>query len=202
MAAKIRAQLTYANVMSSLAVFLVLAGGTALALSKNSVRSKHIKNGQVRSVDIQNSGVKGVDVLDNSLTGADIDESSLGQAPSAQNAVNAQHAQSADSASLATELQFFGQPIWNNSTTDDVPQLTAGSCFEQPVAADPAVPSDTVVGTVSGGNAPNPLPNGMTADFLIETGNVILRVCNVSNSTVNGFTLSWQFVVLRRILSP
>lgn len=47
----VRKRLTYANVMSSIAVFLVLAGGTAFAatqmLPKNSVGSKQIKKGAV-----------------------------------------------------------------------------------------------------------------------------------------------------------
>lgn len=44
----LRARLTYANVTATLAIFLALAGGTALAatriLPKNSVGSKQIKN--------------------------------------------------------------------------------------------------------------------------------------------------------------
>lgn len=41
----IRKRLTYANVMSSIAVFLVLGGATALAagLAKNSVGTKQLK---------------------------------------------------------------------------------------------------------------------------------------------------------------
>jgi Collagen triple helix repeat (20 copies) len=48
---RIRGNLTYANVMATIAVFLVLAGGTAFAASvvlpKNSVGSKQIKKGAV-----------------------------------------------------------------------------------------------------------------------------------------------------------
>jgi hypothetical protein len=48
---KPRSRLTYANVISSLALFLVLAGGTALAAShvlpKNSVGAKQLKQGAV-----------------------------------------------------------------------------------------------------------------------------------------------------------
>ena len=42
----VRKRLTYANVMSSIAVFLVVAGGTAFAagqLGKNSVGTKQLK---------------------------------------------------------------------------------------------------------------------------------------------------------------
>src|SRR5215212_2700302 len=46
---RIRAQLSYANVMSTIAVFIVLGGGAyaATKLPKNSVGTKQIKNGAV-----------------------------------------------------------------------------------------------------------------------------------------------------------
>jgi hypothetical protein len=68
--AGIRSRLTYANVISTLCLFLLLGGG-AYAVStapRNSVVSKSIKNDQVKSPDVK----------DNGLTGADIQESSLG----------------------------------------------------------------------------------------------------------------------------
>jgi hypothetical protein len=51
MLAKLRNHLTYANVVSTLCLFILL-GGSAFAatrLSRNSVRSVHIKNGQVKT---------------------------------------------------------------------------------------------------------------------------------------------------------
>jgi hypothetical protein len=90
MASKLKSNLSYANVMATVAVFLALAGvaGAASALlPKNSVRSKTIKNGQVKAVDLHKAAVTGsriapnavtgAAVKDDSLTGADIDESSL-----------------------------------------------------------------------------------------------------------------------------
>jgi hypothetical protein len=49
-----RRHLTYANVMATLAVFLVLGGGAyaAFHLPKNSVRSRNIVNGQVKNKDL------------------------------------------------------------------------------------------------------------------------------------------------------
>jgi hypothetical protein len=51
---RIRSHLTYANVMATLAVFLVLGGGAyaAFHLPRNSVRSKNIVNGQVKQPDL------------------------------------------------------------------------------------------------------------------------------------------------------
>src|SRR5687767_143520 len=53
MARKLLARLTYANVVSSLALFLVLTGGTAVALSgTNTVFGDDIVNGTVKSADV------------------------------------------------------------------------------------------------------------------------------------------------------
>ena len=65
---KVRNRLTYANVMATVAVFIALGGGAyAISLQKNSVKSKHIKDGQVKSAD----------VADDDLIGTDIDEDTL-----------------------------------------------------------------------------------------------------------------------------
>lgn len=55
------------NVVAYIALFLALGMGTAYALDRNSVRSKHIADGQVKSVDVRN----------NSLTGSDVNEAKL-----------------------------------------------------------------------------------------------------------------------------
>jgi hypothetical protein len=86
---------SYANVMSTLAVFLVVAGGSAFAASTitansikskavvdNSLKSKDLKDDKaVAGVDVIDSSLTGTDVADNSLTGDDVDESTLAQVP-------------------------------------------------------------------------------------------------------------------------
>ncbi len=89
----VRTRLTYANVMSSIAVFLVL-GGVAFAASqlpKNSVGTKQLKNKAVTTKKIKN----------NAVTGAKVNESTLGEVPSATNATNAVNAQTASVGSPA-----------------------------------------------------------------------------------------------------
>lgn len=62
---RVRARLSYANVMSTLAAFGVLAGGGAYAASTigpadikpNAVRSKHVKNSQVKEPDLHRNNV-------------------------------------------------------------------------------------------------------------------------------------------------
>jgi hypothetical protein len=83
-----RKRLTYANVMSSIAVFLVLGGATAIAathLGKNSVGTKQLKNSSVTTKKIKKNAVTGAKVKDGSLTGADINLPTVGTVPSAAN---------------------------------------------------------------------------------------------------------------------
>src|SRR4051794_94046 len=77
MLSRIRSRLTYANVVATLSLFLVLSGGTAVALTgSNTVFSDDIVDNQVKSADVRND----------TLTGGDVKESSLGQVPQAGNA--------------------------------------------------------------------------------------------------------------------
>jgi hypothetical protein len=78
----IREKLTYANVVSSLCLFLLLSGGAAYAashLGKNSVGPKQLKKNAVTSAKIKNGAV----------TGAKVKVATLGKVPSASFADNA-----------------------------------------------------------------------------------------------------------------
>jgi len=98
---KLRARLTYANVMATIAVFIAL-GGTSFAISKlpkNSVGKKQlkanavttakikksavtkgkIKNGAVDGVKIKDGAVDGVKIKDGAVTGAKVADGSLTQ---------------------------------------------------------------------------------------------------------------------------
>jgi hypothetical protein len=91
----LRKRLTYANVMSSIAVFLVVAGGSALAattIGKNTIGTKQLKNNAVTSAKIKNGAV----------TGAKVNVSSLGKVPSAASADTATTANTAATAATAT----------------------------------------------------------------------------------------------------
>jgi cysteine-rich repeat protein len=76
---RLRSHVTYANVMATIAVFLVLGGGSAVALNgSNTVQSDDLGPGaQVKAADVAANAVNGSKVVDNSLTGADIQDSSL-----------------------------------------------------------------------------------------------------------------------------
>lgn len=104
-------RLTYANVMSSIAVFLVLGGATALAagLAKNSVGSKQIKKNAVTTAKIKNNAVTTAKIKNGAITGAKVNTGSLGTVPNASHADTANSASSANSAGTAGNVN--GQTI-------------------------------------------------------------------------------------------
>jgi hypothetical protein len=76
---QIRKRLTYANVMSSIAVFLILGGATAFAaLGKNSVGSKQLKKNAVTAAKIKKNAVTAAKIKDRSLLSRDF---KVGQLP-------------------------------------------------------------------------------------------------------------------------
>lgn len=98
---QIRKRLTYANAMSSLAVFLVLGGGAAIAanqLAKNSVGVKQLKKNAVTTAKIKKNAVTTAKIRNRAVTGAKINLGTLGTVP------NAAHASSADSAGNANTV--------------------------------------------------------------------------------------------------
>jgi hypothetical protein len=86
--ARLRARLTYANVVATLALFVAL-GGTSFAVT------------QITSRDIKNRSIQRVDVKKNALTGGEINESKLRAVPRAKRADSALNALTATTAGSA-----------------------------------------------------------------------------------------------------
>jgi hypothetical protein len=105
---QIRKRLTYANVMSSLAVFLILGGATAFAAVKkvgpNEIKANSIKTGKivkeaVTAGKIKKNAVTETKIADNAVTtnkidndaviGTKVNESTLSEVPSAAKATTA-----------------------------------------------------------------------------------------------------------------
>lgn len=114
---QIRAHLTYANVMSTLAVFLVLAGGMAFAaseLGKNSVGTRELKPKAVKTGILAPEAAKTGKIAkkaivtnrlrNNAVTGAKVNEATLGQVPSAAQADTASSAKNAETADSAKSV--------------------------------------------------------------------------------------------------
>jgi hypothetical protein len=128
---------SYANVMSTLAVFLVVAGGSAFAASTitadsinsktvkdNSLKSKDLKDGKAVSTDdVIDASLSGTDVADNSLTGDDVDESTLAQVPDA-----AKLGGKASTSFLASSVYKAESALWPGDTLGDGTQVISKAC--------------------------------------------------------------------------
>jgi hypothetical protein len=113
MGSRIRDHLTYANVVSTLCLFVLLGGGAyaATKLGKDSVGSKQVKNGSLKSADLQDGGIEGTDVGDDALEGPQIDESSLGAVPDAAHATAADNAGQLDGIEASELGRSFGARV-------------------------------------------------------------------------------------------
>src|SRR3954451_22614627 len=88
MLARVRARLSYANVVATLALFVAL-GGTGYAAS------------QITSKEVKNRSLKGGDLKKDTVTGTEIRESKLKRVPLAQSAATADVSRSAGTATTA-----------------------------------------------------------------------------------------------------
>ena len=103
---QIRKRITYANVMSSIAVFLVLGGATAYAAKKigsneikgNSITTGKIKKEAVSASKIKKNAVTTAKIANGAVTGAKLNLGSVGTVP------NANHANTADTANNANAV--------------------------------------------------------------------------------------------------
>jgi hypothetical protein len=122
--AALRRHLTYGNVVSTLALFFVLAGGSAFAAKAlrhgvrtqrpNSVNSRKVKDNTLTGADFYDgAGVTGADLVGGSLGSADLANGSVGADQLSQNAV-------------------VGDKIADGSVDDS--KLAAGSVLNEDIA--------------------------------------------------------------------
>jgi hypothetical protein len=107
----LRARLTYANVISTVCLFLLVGGGSAYAggvLAPGSVGTQQLKSGAVTAAKVKGGALTGAQVRDHSLTGADLDLTKLGTVPSAADAERAGSAASAATAQSALHADSAG----------------------------------------------------------------------------------------------
>jgi hypothetical protein len=130
---KLRPRLTFANVVSMIALFVAL-GGTGAWATHEAIFSSDIVDGEVKAPDLANLGVtnpklssnsvrtgkvldnnlQGIDIQDNSLTGNDVNEGTLGPVPSATKANSAfstYHDPAFPGRDLPNSLFAAGNPI-------------------------------------------------------------------------------------------
>jgi hypothetical protein len=114
--------------MGALALFLVLTGGTALALTRNTVGSPQIKKNAVGSSEIKPNAVGKSEIKADTVTGSEVNEGTLGEVPSAANATNAANAANATNATNADtvggntvrEVNYSATPVSGPQTILDL----------------------------------------------------------------------------------
>jgi hypothetical protein len=141
---RIRSRLTYANVMATIAVFLVLSGGTAVALNgSNTVFSDDIVNGEVKNADIGSNAVgsgkivdgsvQGVDIFDGTVDSPDILDGAVGNHDVRKNAITSGKVQ--DGSLTGADMQdgsLTGYDVANNSLGGQ--QIAESTLGEVPLA--------------------------------------------------------------------
>jgi hypothetical protein len=124
---QLRKRLTYANVVSTLCLFLLLGGGAAFAatkLGKNSVGTKQLKARSVTGAKIKKEAVTAAQVKAGSLTGANIAGGSIGTANLADGSVNS---------AKVLDGSLTGKDVAPNSLTGT--NINASTLGEVPEAA-------------------------------------------------------------------
>jgi len=171
-------RVTYANVMSTIAVFAVLAGGGAYAASKigpgdiakNAVRAKHVKKKQVRAKHIRNGAVTKPKLANGSVNSAKVENRSL----------------------RATDYSVF------NGTEDvDLGSIPAHSCTTSILSVPGIRATDvTIVPTPSEFSGVG--PQHVTISGVSGMADSLRwRNCNVSNAAVDPPPTTFSYIVLR-----
>jgi hypothetical protein len=84
----IRSHLSFANVISLIALFAALGGSAyAAGLAKNSVGAKQIKKNAVRAAEIKRNAVRASEIRSNAVGNAELRDNSVGNAELGDNAV-------------------------------------------------------------------------------------------------------------------
>jgi hypothetical protein len=142
---QIRKRLTYANVMSSIAVFLVLGGGAAYAAKKigsNEIKGNSITTGKIKKEAVTRAKIKkaAIDpskladnavttskIADDAVTGDKVKESTLGTVPSATNATTASNLTPPEA---YHEIGTTGQPPFENGAVNFGGEFSTAAFFK------------------------------------------------------------------------
>jgi hypothetical protein len=163
-------RLTYANVMSSIAVFLVVAGGSAFAagqLGKNTVGTKQLKNDAVTAAKIK----------DGAVTGSKVALSSLGTVPNAAHSATADKAISADRAATADQAANSGHASDADHATNADRATTAGTA-DQATNATNAVNATNATSAQTAQNVATGAPGVALAAVNVEEDGTVVSWFN------------------------
>jgi hypothetical protein len=118
-------RLTYANVVSTIALFGVIAGGTAVALpGKKTVEANDLKKNAVKAAAIAKKAVRSAEIKDGAVTGADVADEGLGYEDLGSNSVVARIRSTAPfNTGNATEADPVVIPLSGNQWTQQANEI-------------------------------------------------------------------------------
>lgn len=201
---KIRQRLTYANLMSSIAVFLMLGGATAIAaktvLPKNSVGTKQLKKKAVTSAKIADGSVRGADIADGSVTTAELADAAATLAKLADDSVDGAKlvdgsVSSADLADASVTLAKLAADSVDSSKVVDesltAADLGPNSVNSSEIASNAVQASEIANNTIDGGEVVN---SGLSdvdvgnasGTFTFNAASVAANGCTVTAPVVPG----------------
>lgn len=98
---QIQSKLTFANLVSLLALFVALGGAAyAVGLGKNVVKSRNIAPGAVKTSDLGKKAVRTAKIGPDAVTGEKVAEATLGTVPKAADSVNSSNSANSANADL------------------------------------------------------------------------------------------------------
>jgi hypothetical protein len=133
---QIRKRVTYANVMSSIAVFLVLGGASAYAAKKigsneikgNSITTGKLKKNAVTASKIKSNSITTAKIKNGAVTGPKVNVSTLGKVPSATNADTAANANAVNGLHLGKIHYISGTNTPNTAIFSAAGLTLSASC--------------------------------------------------------------------------
>ena len=191
---QIHKRITYANVMSSIAVFLVLGGGAAIAaktvLPKNSVGTKQLKKNAVNGVKIADNAVTTSELADAAVTLAELANDSVTGAKIANGAVTS--SELADAA--VTLAKLAGNSVDASKVVDEslaAADLAPNSVTASEIATNAVNALEIADNTIDGGEI---IDSGLSdvdvgnasGTFVFDAPSVAANGCTLTSPVVAG----------------
>jgi hypothetical protein len=140
---RLRTRLTYANVVSTLCLFIVLGGG---AYAATTITGKNVKNSSLTGTDVKNSSLTGVDVKNGSLLAADFGDGQLPAGPPGPKGDNGAPGAKGDKGDEGNRGPAGFENVFIANAAVSYPVATAGQPTAQTRTASCPAPTPQVVG--------------------------------------------------------